>query len=46
MMQLSQTSRAVIWAVMALIVGVLCFMGFRGYLSAEMLFNFADAFYC
>ncbi len=46
MMHMSQTCRALIWAVMALIVGVLCFMGFRGYLNTEMLFNFANAFYC
>ena len=46
MMHMSQTRRALIWAVLALIVGLLCFMGFRGYLSAEMLFNFANAFYC
>ena len=46
MIHLSQTRRAAIWAVMAVIVAVLCFMGFRGYLSTEMLLNFANAFYC
>jgi hypothetical protein len=46
MMQMSQTRRALIWAAMALIVAVLCVLGFRGYLSAEMLLNFANAFYC
>ena len=46
MMQLSPTSRAVIWTVMAGIVALLCLLGFRGYLSTEMLLNFANAFYC
>jgi len=46
MILLSQTRRAVIWTIMAVIVGLLCFLGFRGYLTAEMLFNFANSFYC
>ncbi len=46
MILLSQTRRALIWAVMAVIVALLCFLGFRGYLSSEMLLNFANAFYC
>ena len=46
MIRLSQTRRAMIWAVLALIAALLCFVGFRGYLSAEMLFNFANFFYC
>lgn len=46
MMQLPQTRRALIWAILALIVALLCFVAFRGYLSSEMLFNFANMFYC
>ncbi len=46
MMQMSQTRRALVWAAMALIVVALCVLGFRGYLSTEMLLNFANAFYC
>ena len=46
MIHLSQTRRALIWAAMAVIVALLCFVGFRGYLSTEMLLNFANAFYC
>ena len=46
MILLSQTRRAVIWTILAAIVGLLSFMGFRGYLTAEMLFNFANSFYC
>ena len=46
MIHLSQTRRALIWAAMAVIIALLCFVGFRGYLSTEMLLNFANAFYC
>jgi hypothetical protein len=46
MVHLSQTRRALIWAVMAALVGLLCVLGFRGYLSSEMLLNFANMFYC
>ena len=46
MIRMSQTRRAVAWAVIALIVALLCYVGFRGYLSSEMLFNFANSFYC
>ena len=46
MIRLSQTRRAMIWAVMAAIAALLCYVGFRGYLGSEMLFNFANFFYC
>jgi hypothetical protein len=46
MIRMSQTRRALVWAVLALIVALLCYAGFRGYLSPEMLFNFANSFYC
>lgn len=46
MVHLSQTRRALIWAFMTVIVALLCLLGFRGYLSTEMLLNFANAFYC
>ncbi len=46
MIRMSQTRRAVTWAVLALIAALLCYMGFRGYLSSDMLLNFANTFYC
>ena len=46
MILMSQTRRLLIWAVMAVIVALLCVLGFRGYLNAEMLLNFANSFYC
>jgi hypothetical protein len=46
MVHLSPTRRALIWAVLALVVALLCVMGFRGYLSSDLLLNFANMFYC
>ena len=46
MIHLSQPRRAAIWAILAAIVGLLCVLAFRGYLSTDMLLNFANAFYC
>lgn len=45
-MHMSQTVRALSWAAVTLIVAALCVLGFRGYLSADMLLNFANAMYC
>ncbi len=42
----SQKRRALIWAILAAVAALLCLVGFRGYLSADMLFNFANMFYC
>lgn len=46
MVHLSQSRRALIWALMAAIIALLSVLGFRGYLSSEMLLNFASMFYC
>jgi hypothetical protein len=46
MMQLSPARRALIWAIVALIAALLGFVAFRGYLSSDMLFNFANLFLC
>jgi len=46
MIRMSQTRRAVTWAVLAVIAALLCYVGFRGYLTHEMLLNFANSFYC
>ncbi len=46
MIHLSQTRRTVIWTLLAAIAGWVCLLAFRGYLSTEMLLNFATAFYC
>jgi VIT1/CCC1 family predicted Fe2+/Mn2+ transporter len=46
MVHLSQTRRALIWSVLAVIAALLCLLAFRGYLSGDMLLNFANTFLC
>lgn len=46
MVHLSPTRRAMIRAVLALLIALLCLMGFHGYLSSDLLLNFANMFYC
>jgi hypothetical protein len=46
MILLTPTRRLLIWAIMAAIIGLLCVLAFRGYLSADMLFNLANSLYC
>ena len=46
MIDLSQPRRALTWAVLAAFIALLCLLGFRGYLSGEMLLNFANLFFC
>ena len=46
MIYMSPKRRAIIWVLLGMIVALLCYVGFRGYLSAEMLLNFANSFYC
>lgn len=46
MVHLSQTWRALIWSLLAAIAVLLCVLAFRGYLSGDLLLNFANMFYC
>ncbi len=46
MIALSPKRRVIAWTLLGLFTALLCYFGFRGYLSAEMLMNFANAFYC
>jgi len=41
-----QTRRAIVWLLLAVVIALLCALGFRGYLGSEMLLNFANLFYC
>lgn len=38
--------RAVRWIVIAVLAALVTYFGFRAYLTPELLFNFANAFYC
>ena len=43
---MTQTRRMLIWMMLALLAAVVSYSGFRGYLSPELLINFANSFYC
>jgi hypothetical protein len=38
--------RLIKWLVVALLAAMASYFAFRGYLSPEMLMNFANSFYC
>jgi hypothetical protein len=38
--------RAIAWVALAVIAATLGWLGFRGYLSPELLFHFANSLYC
>jgi len=46
MIHMNPRRRALLWALLALVVAAICAVGFRGYLSTEMLLNAANWFYC
>jgi hypothetical protein len=41
-----QTRRILTWLMLIALAALVSYVGFRGYLTPEMLFNFANAFYC
>ena len=38
--------RAIAWVVLSVLAAMLGWLGFRGYLSPELLFHFANSLYC
>jgi hypothetical protein len=43
---MTQNRRILVWAMLAVLVALVTYFSFRGYVSAEMLFNFGNSFYC
>ena len=43
---MTQTRRILIWLMLVVLAALTSYAGFRGYLTPEMLFNFANSFYC
>ena len=41
-----QTRRILMWLMLVVLAALVSYVGFRGYLTPEMLFNFANSFYC
>ena len=46
MIVLSPKRRVIAWTLLGIVTAGLCYLAFRGYLSADMLLNFANSFYC
>lgn len=38
--------RIMAWLVLSVFAALLAYFGFRGYLNPELLFHFANSFYC
>jgi len=43
---MTQSRRALVWAMLAALAALVAYFTFRGYVSAEMLFYFGNLFYC
>jgi len=44
--RMTQSTRLLLWAMLAVLAAVLAYLGFRGYFSPEFLFNLSNAFTC
>lgn len=44
--RMTQTRRILMWLMLIALAALVSYVGFRGYLTPEMLFNFANSFYC
>ncbi len=43
---MTQTQRILVWILLAALAAVVAYLGFKGYLSPELLINFSNSFYC
>ena len=43
---MTQGRKILVWAMLAALAALVTYLGFRGYVSADMLFNFGNSFYC
>ena len=41
-----QRRRSLMWLMLSVLAALLGYFGFRGYLSPELLFHFANSLYC
>lgn len=44
--RMTQFTRILLWVMLAALAAVVAYLGFRGYFSPELLFNFSNAFAC
>lgn len=43
---MTQTTRILMWLMLIALAALVTYFGFRGYVSADMLFNIGNSFYC
>ena len=43
---MTQATRIAVWLMLIALAALVSYVGFRGYFSPELLFNFANSFYC
>lgn len=43
---MTQARRIMMWLMLIVLAALVSYIGFRGYLSPELLINFANSFYC
>jgi hypothetical protein len=41
-----QARKILVWMLLAALAAIVSYLGFRGYLSPELLINFSNSFYC
>jgi len=44
--RMTQSTRILLWVMLAALAAVLAYLGFRSHFSPELLFNFSNAFSC
>lgn len=44
--RMTQSKRALLWLMLVAFAALVTYLGFRGYLSPELLINFSNAFTC
>jgi len=44
--RMNQGKRVLLWLILTVLAALVAYLGIRGYLSPELLFNFSNSFYC
>jgi hypothetical protein len=44
--RMNQGQRVLLWLMLTVLAALVAYLGIRGYLSPELLFNFSNSFYC
>lgn len=43
---MTQLQKIIVWMLLAALAVIITYLGFKGYLSPELLINFSNSFYC